>query len=92
MPLSTKPSHRKQVTQQLKMNLFTWLSAKLAKRQRPLTDKQRALSLIAAVDAGGLPLNPARVNDIARKLGLEVSAKAPVEQTIDRIRAACKRM
>jgi hypothetical protein len=75
-----------------KINPFAWLIAKLSKRERPLTDKQRALDLIAAVDAGGLPLNPARVNDIARKLGLEVSAKAPVEQTIARIRAACKRL
>lgn len=55
------------------------------------TDRQRALNLIAAVDAGGLPLNPARVNDIARQLGLEVSAKAPVQDTIERIRAAVLR-
>lgn len=85
-------SHSNPVNPQRKMNLFTWLSAKLVKRQLPLTDKQRALDLIAAVDAGGLPLNPARVNDIARKLGLEVSTKAPVEQTLGRIRAACKRL
>lgn len=54
----------------------------------PVTDRQRALDLIAAIDAGGMPLNPARVNDIARRLGLEVSIKAPVEETIARIRAA----
>ena len=54
----------------------------------PPSARQRAVDLIAAVDAGGLPLNPARVNDIARQLGLEVSAKAPVEDTIGRIRAA----
>jgi hypothetical protein len=54
----------------------------------PPSARQRAVNLIAAVDAGGLPLNPARVNDIARQLGLEVSAKAPVEDTIGRIRAA----
>jgi hypothetical protein len=40
---------------------------------------------------GGLPLNAARVNDIARSLGLEVSTRAPVEQTIDRIRQALAR-
>ncbi|HSO45372.1 MAG TPA: hypothetical protein VLQ47_07605 [Rhodoferax sp.] len=44
--------------------------------------------MIAAIDAGGLPLNPARINDIARQLGLEVSKKATVESTIARIRAA----
>ena len=51
-------------------------------------DRQRARDLIAAVDAGGIPLNPARVNDIARKLGLDVATTAPVELTIERIRKA----
>lgn len=55
--------------------------------KKPPTDRQRAQALIAAIDAGGMPLNPARVNDIARQLGLEVSRHAPVEQTIARIRA-----
>ncbi|MFZ4482167.1 MAG: hypothetical protein ACOYNZ_19995 [Rhodoferax sp.] len=65
-----------------------WLKALLAPR-RPLTpERQRAVDLIAAIDDGGIPLNPARVNDIARKLGLEVSITAPVEQTIARIRVA----
>ena len=50
------------------------------------TPEQRAKNLIAAIDAGGLPLNPARVNDIARQLGLEVSSSAPMEHTIERIR------
>ncbi len=76
--------------------LFTWLNAcwnawfkvMLPPRQDPSPDRQRALDLIAAIDAGGVPLNPARVNDIARKLGLEVSTRAPVEDTIARIRAA----
>ena len=57
----------------------------------PPSDEQRARDLIAAVDRGGLPLNPARVNAIARSLGLEVSAHAPVEATIARIRAALQR-
>lgn len=56
-----------------------------------LSDEERASELIAAVDRGGLPLNPARVNQIARSLGLEVSSKAPVEETIARIRAALGR-
>ena len=56
-----------------------------------LNDRQRAQALIAAVDAGGLPLHPARVNDIARRLGLEVSRRAPVEETIERIRQALQR-
>lgn len=67
-----------------------WL-AWLRPRGAPTPEHQRALDLLAAVDAGGLPLNPARVNHIARQLGLEVSVHAPVEQTIARIRAAMDR-
>lgn len=48
----------------------------------------RAQSLLAAIDAGGVPLSPAIVNDIARRLGLEVSAQASMDETIPRIRAA----
>ncbi len=54
-------------------------------------ERQRALALVAAIDAGGLPLNPARVNEIARQLGLDVSRHAPVEHTVARIRAALAR-
>lgn len=47
---------------------------------------QRAQALLAAVDAGGIPLHPAKVNQIARELGLAVSREEPVEATIARIR------
>jgi len=50
-------------------------------------DLQAAHALIAAVDAGGIPLHPAKVNQIARDLGLAVSREEPVEATIVRIRA-----
>ncbi len=53
---------------------------------------QRAQALIAAVDAGGIPLNPARVNRIAQDLGLAVSREEPVEATIVRIRAWLARL
>ena len=52
---------------------------------------EQARALIQAVDRGGLPLNPAQVNAIARNLGLEVSRHAPVEQTVERIRACLLR-
>ena len=65
-----------------------WLAALLYPPPAPPTDWQRASDLIAAIDVGGLPLNPARVNDIARKLGLEVSTQAAMEDTIARIRTA----
>lgn len=55
------------------------------------SERQRAIDLIAAIDAGGVPLNPARVNDIARRLGLEVSTRAPMDETIARIRRALAR-
>jgi len=56
----------------------------------PPPERQRALDLLAAIDAGGVPLNAARVNDIARRLGLEVSAKAPMHETISRIRVCAQ--
>jgi len=67
-----------------------WLRRRLTPPAPPSVE-QRAKDLIAAVDAGGIPLNPARINHIARQLGLEVSAKAPVAETIERIRAALAR-
>lgn len=57
-----------------------------SRRKAEVPEIQRAMDLIKAIDAGGLPLNPARVNDIARQLGLEVSIKARMEDTISRIR------
>lgn len=68
-----------------------WLK-KLLPRRQALTPEQRAQNLIAAIDAGGLPLNAAVVNDIARTLGLEVSTRARMEDTIARIRMALKRL
>ena len=67
------------------------LKAVLSGSKPPPTDYQRAQALIAAIDAGGIPLNAVRVNDIARKLGLDVAATAPVEDTIARIRVALQR-
>lgn len=52
---------------------------------------RNARALIAAIDRGGVPLNPAKVNVIARQLGLEVSSRAPMDETISRIRQALMR-
>jgi hypothetical protein len=76
------------------LKVLEWLLRPLARwrRQAPEpTDLERAAALIRAVDAGGIPLNPARVNDIARRLGLEVSRHARVEDTIARVRNALQR-
>lgn len=75
--------------------LRSLLAATLNRRLAALRDPdevRRARELVAAVDAGGLPLNPALVNQVARGLGLEVSRQAPVEQTVQRIRAALRRL
>lgn len=68
-----------------------WLKRLFRKPPPPLDDLGRARQLIAAIDRGGMPLNPARINAIARGLGLEVSRKAAVEETIERIRRAVER-
>ncbi|HNV60108.1 MAG TPA: hypothetical protein PKH72_10665 [Rhodoferax sp.] len=64
---------------------MNWLTRLLPKR-KPLTPDQRARDLLTAIDAGGLPLHAGIVNDIARKLGLDVPMDAPMEVTIARIR------
>lgn len=69
------------------LKAWLWFRKLLPARKDPCPDRQRARELIAAIDAGGMPLNAARVNDIARRLGLEVSTRARVEDTIARIRA-----
>ncbi|MEI8325915.1 MAG: hypothetical protein WCH44_11235 [Betaproteobacteria bacterium] len=76
------------MTLQHQPRALAWLKSLLIRREEPPSARQRALNLVAAVDAGGIPLNPARVNDIARQLGLDVATTAPVELTIERIRRA----
>lgn len=71
--------------------ILGWLHGLLAPPPEALSDIEQARRLIAAIDRGGIPLNPARVNAVARNLGLEVSRKAAVEDTIERLRAAVKR-
>ncbi len=71
--------------------IFGWFKALFSPPPEPLSDIEAARRLIAAIDRGGIPLNPARVNAVARNLGLEVSKKAAVEDTIARLRAAIRR-
>jgi hypothetical protein len=51
-----------------------------------------AKNLIKAIDRGGIPLNPLKVNQIARDLGLDVAPSALMQNTIERIREALKRI
>ena len=71
--------------------IFSWLKRLFFAKKRPHSDIEQARQLISAVDRGGIPLNPAKVNAIARNLGLEVSRKAPVEETLQRLRKAIRR-
>lgn len=71
--------------------MLNWFRRLFSHAKEP-PDIARARTLIRAIDRGGVPLNPAKVNAIARQLGLEVSRRAPVEQTIERIRAYLKRV
>jgi hypothetical protein len=61
-----------------------WLSKRGAHAEPSNIAAARAL--IRAIDAGGIPLNPMRVNQIARQLDLEVSTRAPMGETVERIR------
>lgn len=45
-----------------------------------------AKQLLAAIDQGGIPTNPIRINKIGRALGLEVLPNALMADTIERIR------
>ncbi len=71
--------------------IFNWLKARCGIKEAQLSDIEQARRLIAAIDRGGIPLNPAKVNAVARNLGLEVSRTAPVEATIRRLREAIAR-
>ena len=62
------------------MQIFSWF-----KRDSPEVANARAL--LKAIDRGGIPSNPAKVNDIARKIGLTVSPSAPMQETLNRIRS-----
>ena len=68
-----------------------WLPKWVGRRVDVPPELQRARELLAAIDAGGIPLNPAIVNRIARGLGLEVSPAAPMDETVERIRQAVVR-
>jgi hypothetical protein len=52
---------------------------------------QSAKDLLDAIDKGGVPLNPGKINAIARDLGLEVKKSAKPEETIARLREAVAR-
>ena len=72
--------------------LFARLKARFSRQPVALDDYARARQLIDAIDRGGIPLNPAKVNAIARSFGLDVSRRAPVDETVERIRACLRRV
>jgi hypothetical protein len=54
-------------------------------------EAQIAKDLLDAVDKGGVPLNPSKINAIARSLGLDVKKSAKPEEIIARLREAVTR-
>ena len=71
--------------------MLTWIRKRWFRRA-PLSHIEHARRLIDAIDRGGIPLNPAKVNAIARSFGLDVSRRAPVDETVERIRACLRRV
>ena len=74
-----------------KLGLLKWLKGLFVTQAKLPPEIQRAKEVIAAIDSGGMPLNPATINTIARNLGLEVPRRAPVSDTVQRIRMALER-
>jgi hypothetical protein len=81
----------KRVAKNRKARLMKALAGLFAPRSGLPPELRRGIELLRSIDAGGIPLNPAIVNRIARDLGLEVSPSAAMDQTIPRIRAAVER-
>ncbi len=71
--------------------LLRTLKSWLRRKPKLPRELQAGREVIAAIDGGGLPLDATRINRIARELGLEVSAQAPVGETVVRLRAAVER-
>jgi hypothetical protein len=55
-------------------------------RQNSTPEQKRAKQRIEAIDKGGIPTIPSRVNSIAQELGLTVRSSDPIEVTVARIR------
>ena len=66
-----------------------WFKSSANVKSRDEFDRARAL--VDAIDRGGLPLMPSKINDVASDLGLEVWRYAPVAETVERIRDAFSR-
>lgn len=84
-------SQFKRLVRQCLERLLPWSPMQRRARPHAGSEWQAAQDLIHAVDQGGIPLNPLRVNAIARSMGLDVSRHAAVEDTIARIRVALQR-
>ena len=66
--------------------MLCWLSRLFRSHRPALTDLDRARALLQAVDRGGVPLDPVLVNGLARRLGMDVSRRAPMTDTLGRLR------
>ena len=71
--------------------LKQWFANHFSRTEAQNCEMTQARQLLRAIDAGGVALNTIKINDIARRIGLEVSRKARPEDTVERIRQAVKR-
>jgi hypothetical protein len=76
--------------------LFCWLKSLSVGKLPSVENAQsqtirRAQELIAAIDRGGIPLNPMIVNGIGRDMGISVLASDPMNLTIEKIRIKLKK-
>ena len=73
------------------IDFWRWLRVWNTASPQPQCEITGARQLIAAINAGGIPLDPRRIVRIAEDLGLEVSRNESTGKTIARIRAAVDR-
>ena len=64
--------------------MLNWILTRL--NRQPADDLERARALVHAADRGERPIDPDKVRELARALGLEVSSHASASEAIDKIR------
>lgn len=67
-----------------KLNVFGWFN-------RKTNDVENVKRLLMANDKGGISTKPIKLNQVARRLGIDVSPSVAMQKTIQRIRLVLKR-
>ena len=69
--------------------MLNWILTRL--NRQPADDLERARALVHAADRGERPIDPDKVRELVRALGLEVSSHAGAADVIDKIRRELSR-